>query len=428
MVTKARQARGDGSLFQRSDGRWVARVVDADGKRRQKVRVKYEDAVAERNRMRDDARAGRRAQRGDLSVEKWLDKWLNEIHAGNIRPNVKDDYARTIRLHINPHIGRVRLDRLTSDDVRQMTRAVGRKSGRNAQIAYHIVNRALKDACADEVLHKNVAAVVPTPKHTKKRREAFSADVAKHIIRTAIELDGCDGKCATGECATCNAPLLATRWAAAFFTGARQGELLGLTWDRVDLDAATIDLEWQLQRLQKQHGCENHTENGTVSPSCGKQRAAYCPDAHWEFEPGFEYVVAHGCLAWTRPKSESGKRLVPLAPPLVEMLRVHQRVDSPNPHRLVWRHRDGRPVDGRDDYGFWQQVCIVAGVRGEKNDPVPLHRARNTTATLMLYAGIDAHIIVGAIGHNDVVTTRGYQHVDLKRQHEAFASMAELLK
>jgi integrase len=44
------------------------------------------------------------------------------------------------------------------------------------------------------------------------------------------------------------------RWSVALALGIRQSEAIGLRWQYVDLDAATIEVGWQLKRSWYRHG------------------------------------------------------------------------------------------------------------------------------------------------------------------------------
>ncbi len=421
---------GDGALYRRKDGMWEGRVdvpPGPDGKR--KVRSVYSKdraTAAEKLRMlQDEVDAGLVTTAPATTVAEWLDYWLHEVHRDNIRPGTRTDYSRIIKRHIVPRIGSKKLKELKSDDVLAMQKDISKTTTRTAQVAHHILNRAMNDAVAFERCTRNPVGVVVTPKHVKKDRDPFPVAEARRIIAAAVEID--QGVSLTVD--TLGGPVLASRWAAAFLTGARKGELLGLTWDRVDIDGGTIDLAWQLQQLPWRHGCGSMQIGGEPLWPCGKVKAAYCPQHELDVAPGDEYEVCHKGLAWTRPKSVAGKRLVPIVGEMPLRLADHrqQTAGQPNPHNLVWHHRDGRPISHKDDHEAWQALLVRAGIREADGPTIDQHRTRNTTATLLLDAGVDPHIINSVIGHSDVSMTRGYQFVDLSLARRAFENLSGLL-
>lgn len=423
---RPKAANGDGSLrLDKRRGMWVARVSyhAPDGTiKRLKAEAKDRGIAAQKF----DKLKARKAEleRGLITpgevptVGAWLDHWLTNIHGDEVRPGTREFYERAIRLYIKPHLGDKRLDRLTPDHVRTALRTVRKtSSSRNAQKAYQVLNLALNRAVRDRRITNdaNPMLAVDKPQHTPQERDALPAEVALRIIEKAVEIDA---HAPTGA-------LLASRWAAAFWTGARQGEILGLTWDRVDLDGATLDFAWQLQQLQQEHGCGERTENGWP---CGVHRPGHCPQRRWNLPPGLRHHVLHRSLVLTPPKSKAGTRVVPIAKPLGDMLRAHRKAtaDERNPHNLVWHYRDGRPINPRDDYTEWKRVLRAADVITD-GETVPLHIARHTTASLLLKAGVDPRVIRDMIGHSTVVMTQAYQHVDLALAHDAMDRLSALL-
>ena len=155
------------------------------------------------------------------------------------------------------------------------------------------------------MIPRNVAKLVGKPKHTPGVRGNLTADAAKHMLKAAIDV---------GD-------PMASRWAAAFMTGARQGELLGLMWDRVDLDAGVIDIARQLHHLPQVHGCGD--QDGGKWP-CGRDRPRWCPERKWDVPKWLEFVPCYRSLCWTRPKSAASKRPVPLVAALAAMMRVYR--------------------------------------------------------------------------------------------------------
>jgi integrase len=194
----------------------------------------------------------------------------------------------------------------------------------------------------------------------------------------------------------------------------------------VDFERMTIDLAWQLQQLPQRHGCGAADVDGAWP--CGRKKSAYCPEREFDVDPGDVVKVCHRGVGWVRPKTTAGKRLVPIIDRLARKLQEHQvaTADQPNPHNLVWHHRDGRPVYHKDDHEAWQALLVGAGVREAVGPTIDQHRTRNTTLTMLLDAGVDTHIINAAVGHSDVAMTRGYQRVDLTLARQAFEKLPEL--
>lgn len=402
-----RRTSGDGSLYKRKDGMWIGSVElpSLDGRRRRKT-VSSPDrntAIEKLRKLRRDVEEGKVAVTGKTTVAQWLDRWMTDIHGPTIRPTTKVSYQACIRLYINPAIGAKRLEKLTPQDIRDMHKHAAKTSQRAAQKSHVIIQRALRDAVNEGMVFRNVAEVVHKPRAVAKQREPLTADQAKHLLRTSID----------------NNDPWATRWAAALLLGARQGELLGLQWARVDLERGLIDLSWQAQQLQQSHGCGAPVDG---KYPCGRVRVGYCPQRHWDLPPGFEYQILHRSIALTRPKTKAGFRLVPLPDPLWEMLRRHD-YGQVNPHDLVWHHDDGRPVGPREDYGNWKLALSQSGL-----PDAPLHVARHTTATLLLEAGVSEQVRMQILGHTSVQVTRAYAHVDQAIAREAMRSLGRLLE
>ncbi len=412
----ARRSPGDGTLFKDSRGYWVGGVEltpGPDGKRRSKriVRKDRNEAAKALRKLRADVAAGLIATTPDATLSNWIDYWLANIQKNRVKPTTFKSYTTTARLYVTPHLGHKKVSRLTPADVRAMLTALqtsttrrGNQGTRNAQKAHQLLHKALEDAVREGIATRNVAAIVDKPAHTKTKRGAFSFDVSTHIIKTAIG-QGDD--------------TWAARWMLGFTTGERECEVLGLTWDRVDLEAGEIDTSWQLQPHQKKHGCGDPVAG--IYP-CGYKRVSFCPRAHWDFPPGFEWMPCEGTLIWTRPKSAAGIRRVPLTAGMLAALRVLKANDGRNPHNLVFHHRDGRPISQDQDQKAWKALLEAAGV-----DHVSQHVMRDSCATLLMESGVDGHIIQSILGHSDVVTTRGYMHLDLTTARRALGNLDALI-
>jgi integrase len=406
-----RRTKGDGTLFQRADGMWIGRVElppGPDGTRRLKTvsSRNFTTAASKLKALRADVEAGRIAVTGATTVEKWMNRWLTEIHVDKIRPTTRRDYATAIRLHIIPAIGAKRLDKLTATHIRGMHKQIG--SRRAAVKAHVILKRALKDAVREGMVGYNAADMVDPPRYAKARRTAMTPAVARTVIAAAFaSRDESE----------------ATRRAASFLTGARQGELLGLRWPYVDLPGGFADISWQLQSITKTHGC-GPAQLGRWP--CGKVRGWACPQWRWDLPPDFEYEPCHGSLMFTRPKTEAGGRVVPIVEPLLVKLRELHDHQGINPHQLVWHLPDGRPVHPRADHRAWIDLLRHANVIDD-DETLPLHTVRHTTASLLRSAGVDEQTRMELVGHATADAQRIYAHADQARQLEAMSTLRELM-
>jgi integrase len=407
----ARRSRGDGTLFKRTDGYWVGGIelpAGPDGKRRHKriVRKNRNDVIAALRQLKVNVDAGKITTAKATTLGKWLDYWVSDIlpHS-ELKPSTTYSYKSTIRLHIKPHIGAKRIDKLHPSDLRGLYVLLREtKSGRVAQKADQVMRLAIKAAIRDGVLASNVMYGVDKPGHLAKESTALSAATIMHIIETAFKVQG---------------DMWGVRWATGFMTGCRESEILGAEWDRVSFSQAFIDISWQLQRLQKEHGCGPAAAG--VYP-CRMKKSAYCPNAHWNLPPTMIWRECENTLVFTVPKTKAGKRIVPLIAPALELLRALKAADTNNPHGLVFHHPTGKPFTQEQDQKMWKALLEAAKV-----DHVPQHTIRHSTATLLLESGADAHVIQSVIGHTEVSTTREYQHVNLELARRAWDNLGQIM-
>jgi len=401
-LTRSRRDQGTGTIFQRKDGRFYAgiEIPSADGKRRRKtVSSAHRHVVIERLRqLRKDIDAGRVSTAPTITVARYLADWLRYVVAPSAAPKTYAWYEQAVRLHIVPHIGHRKLEKLMPADVRTMHERVASSS--SARQAHVTLSTALSRAVKDGALARNVAAVVGKPGHAANERGSYTFEQAKTIIGAAI---------------ASRDEMWAARVVAAFFTGARPAELLGLRWQYVDLDAGTITLAWQLQLLPSVHGCGEQSgvvgADGTLrAHPCSRKRAGDCPKRTFRVPRGFRYQPCRGALAFTQTKTRTA-RVVPLAAPLWAILRELAAVESSdsikNFHDLVFHHSDGRPIDPKEDYRMWK--TLLGGIDGLPSNIVP-YSSRHTVATLLDEFGVDEQTRMQITGHSTVDAHRGYVH------------------
>lgn len=408
MAPKAKRGQNDGSVFQRaSDGRWVAQIFAGyrpNGTRRYVTRTARTETEAKRllRDMLREQHAGEAAVTNrPTTVKAWSETWI-ELRATKLRPTPHRGEISAIRHWVIPTIGTRLLSQVTPADLRSVGRAVI-AAGRSDTHAHYVQGRArhmLKDARAEGHAVATRVLEVPSPAKGESDRDAIPLEDVGAILRAVAELPH------------------HTRWTGGFFQGIRQGEALGLTWDHVDLDASLIDVSWQLQELP--------------------YRIPRDRDSGFRFPYGYEARHLVGAYHLVRPKTARGTRLIPLVPAYRDQLAAWQEEAPDNPWGLVWAAtddrlgRDGRPIprSGTADRREWHALQDAADVRHHGPDGdrhYSVHEVRHTTATALLAAGVDPHVVTSILGHSTITTSRGYMHVDQTMRREAMAAVAEHL-
>lgn len=397
--TKQRKRRrpGEGGVNRRPNGTFAAVIElapDTDGKRRRKFAyAKTErEALAALGKMRRQLEETGDLPTADMPLGKWMTYWLENIAFKRVKPGTFVSYRSAVVHYINPSIGKRPLSRLSLAHVRQMhdyTRSLGCNST-TARKAHRVLAAALNDAVREGRVGRNIASLVPAPAKAVSTRGPLSYAEAVDMLKIAARSEE-----------------TAARWLAAFLLGARQGELLGLRWDHVDLDAGLIDLAWSLQVINYAHGCGG---------GCGKT-AKGCPQRWLPIPDGFEFerLEENRNLCLLRPKTRTSRRVVPLADALWAALRLHRENAAPNPHGLVWAREDGRPISPKEDWTAWTDLLKAAGIKRK----VTLHEARHSTATWLAEEAVAENVIVNLLGHSDVIVNRSYQHLSPATGREA---------
>jgi integrase len=191
----------------------------------------------------------------------------------------------------------------------------------------------------------------------------------------------------------------------------RPAECLGLTWPLVDLDDGTLDVSWQLKRLP--YNVARDRSSGFRVPR------------------NYEVRQVEGALHLVRPKTASGRRIIPLVPWMRDALLTWRDLCPPSRAGLVWPRPDGRPQTDAADRDAWvalQDAAQVAHVEGEHGRRYSLYEARHTTATLLREASVDDATITEIMGHATILSTKAYLHTDRKRTRAALEQLAGRLQ
>ncbi|MFC8715796.1 tyrosine-type recombinase/integrase [Kitasatospora sp. NPDC057198] len=364
------------------------------------------------------------------TVEQWITTWLEtacarKVADGSMAPRTLDDYWSKCRLYVFPGIGKHRVDKLTPEHLDALYLGMLQRALASGTVlkTHRIVSRALRVAMQREIVTRNVATLIDAPTAVETEIEPFSREETRAVL---VEAD----KRRNGA-----------RWSVALAEGLRQGEALGLRWQYIDLDTSVIKVWWQLQRLTWRHGCEDphacgekHHRKG-CKPTC-KQHAKLkngCP------KPCPKGCAAHakvcpertgGGLVFREPKGKN-KRIVPIPPPLVPILRAHRAAQLRErmaagelweENDLVFAQPDGKMIDPRADWEEWKDILTAAGLRDAR-----VHDGRHTAGTLLIESGVNPRVVMEILGHSSMRMMTRYTHVASALAADAASKMGDAL-
>lgn len=234
--TKGR-ANGDGDVFPRKNkaGKitsYRGAYVGPDGKRRYVSGKNKEEARKALREARAGADQGLLFDAANLTVGEYLDRWLADSVRDTVKSTTHERYEQIARLHIRPALGALKLKALTPAHARGLyrERLDAGASPRSVQYLHVTLHKALKQAVSDGLIPRNVTEAVKPPRLDKKEMRPLTPEQSKRLLDAARE---------AGE-------RLEALYVLAVHTGLRQGELLALKWEDVDLDAGTIQVRRSL--------------------------------------------------------------------------------------------------------------------------------------------------------------------------------------
>ena len=336
------------------------------GKTREEVRQKLTKAIADRD-------GGLIFDAGTLSLREYLDMWLNDSVRDTVKQRTLENYEYVSRVHLTPVLGGMRLQAITPAHIQGLyrSRLDSGLSGRTVKLIHTVLNKSLKQAIRYGLIARNPCEAVTPPRAKKKDVKALSPEEAKRFLQVS-----------KGE-------RLEALYVLAVTAGLREGELLGLRWQDVDLEAGTLSVRQQLTR----------TKDG---------------------------------LSFTSPKRNKS-RMVRLTVLALKVLKRHNVAQEQERLKagslwqeagLVFTTRIGTPLDVSNlTYGSFRPLLERAGL-----PRIRIHDLRHTFATLLLSKGTHPKIVQEMLGHATISQTIDtYSHVLPDMQEGAVASMESVL-
>jgi integrase len=357
-----KRGNGEGSITRRKNGGWMAQYVvyTATGRKRKtiygKTRAEVAGKLARAISNRED---GFGFDSQNLTVGEYLDSWLTDSVQDTVRLTTYQGYERIVRLHIKPMLERIKLERLTPVHVRGLyrERLEAGLAPRMVQLVHTILHRALKQAVADNFIPRNVTEAVKAPRPERREMKPLNPVQARILLEAARGVK------------------LEALYVLALTTGMRQGEILGLMWEDIDMEAATV----QVRR--------------TLSTAMGE---------------GFSFNA---------PKTSKSRRSIRIPKLALHCLRrrrtsqLEERMKNAGlweDHDLVFTTRFGTPI---------ARASLITHsfkplLRRADLPDIRFHDLRHTCATLLLSKGVHVKLVQELLGHSTIaITLDTYSHV-----------------
>lgn len=399
MTTKgAQKGRGENRGFSTKQrgksGQWYA-ILDnglkPDGKRDQKW-VKLEPNPKDKKAADRMARAlAVERDKGNLPKDEkttlgsHLDQWLKT--STHLEETSYTTYESHIRKHIKPHIGHIPLTKLTYLDIREFYAKILRKSSdekkkgllspSSVKDIHSILSKVLGEAYQGGLITRDPSANVSPPKVDKKaKKRVLSSDDATKL---AESLAGTD----------LFVPIVLLAW-----TGLRRGEVLGLTWDKVDLSARRIYVEQALRRV-------------TIADGVKESKLA-------------------------DPKNHS-VRTIPIPEAIANLLESHRQQQSERRSSMGTILVNHNLVVPRSDGDYWVPNTFTKAVAYHAKrvgfPGITPHTMRHTHASILHRAGVSLKAIQERLGHSNAQTTLViYTHTFEDAQEDATLRQEAVMK
>lgn len=314
-----------------------------------------------------------------LTVGEWLDIWTNE-YLGGVKPRTVDSYKTTVKTHLKTGLGAIRLEALNTHTIQSFYNGLceaknGRESlsPKTVKNTHGVLHKALQQAVANGYIRFNPADACILPKITKREIQPLDEDQITAFLK---QIKG---------------HRYEKLFLTTLFTGMREGEILGLLWDCVDLDKGQILINKQLQKVRGSNG---------------------------------EYVLV--------PTKNGKGRSITIAPFVVGVLRSvkrdqehHQQYFSdPNSPAFVFTDELGQHLKHQTVYLDFKKIMAEIGTPN-----VRFHDLRHSYAVASLRSGDDIKTVQENLGHATAAFTLDvYGHVTQKMKQDSADRMERFIR
>lgn len=398
-MANGRRGNGEGSVYQRSDGRWCAQIqigIRENGKPITKYfyASKRRDVIAKLDEYRLNLKQGVKIVDG-MALDDYIIVWLHNKKKDKMKPASYDRLESTIKNNIVPRIGFYKLQDLTGaiiqreliDDMKNGNESLRRRAYGWSSIkkAYEALNACLEYAVANRHLVFNPMKTVDLPSKKQfmtKNIKFFNDDEINRLIQA------CDARFRTGRIR------FTTGWFFVFmlYTGLRMGEALALRWSDIDFEKRflTVNGDMILIKNRDKEKIKDPVEKAKI--------------------PTRLYIRQDSA------KSEAGtERQVPINKKAMRALLRLKEIHYSGPDGYIICTKEGNPVLPKTLQNSFNSISRYAGI-----EESGLHTLRHTFASLLFKKGIDVKVVSELLGHASIsITYNTYIHLIKEQKQDA---------
>ena len=381
-MVRGRRGNGEGTITQRKNGTWEAKITLEDGKRKSfygKTRKEVQDKLKV---------ALREQQQGTLvtapqqKLEDFLNTWLEDTQKHGIRPRAYEKYESVVRLHINPVLGRHFLHKLTPQHIqaffkKKLDEGLAPKS---IEVFRTVLHKALDAAVSWGLIARNVCDVVSAPRVEEYEPVMLTVEQVRSLQKAM------------------QGHRLEALYILALATAMRRGEIMALKWQDIDFKKSVLYVRRILTRV----------------PTVLKQKEQ------------------KGAFIEAETKTRRSRRNIVIAPFALKALEQHRerQMDARAKAGPLWQDYDyvcctsvGTHIHPtKDILDPLKKFALQAGI-----PPLRFHDLRHATATLLLSEGIHPKIVQEILGHSQISMTMDiYSHVLPNMQQDAMDKLNDL--
>ena len=373
-----KRANGEGTIKQRSDGRWEGQY--SIGYTRKSVYGKTQEEVRKKlNKIHNDIDNDLYIEDTKILASEWLKVWLYEHKKLTIKQKTFENYEILVNTHLMPAFPKIKLKELKTNHVQRFIndKIKSGLSDRTVKYIVTLLSCALEQAVKNDMINKNVSKAVTLPKKTAKKEKRILDRQEQEKLLSILENER-----------------MGVAIILTLMIGLRRGELLALRWSDFDKEKGHLHIRQNLSRLKGEDG-KSH-------------------------------------LTFTTPKTKSSNRTITLLPEITAKLNAHKKAQTLEKFKVgqFWEHNDlifctefGKPIEPRNLIRILERLTDTLEI-----PKINVHALRHTFATRALEQGISLKVVQEILGHSSIAMTADiYSHVSIEYQETEMQKMRAVL-